>query len=190
MRTSIPALLVVACLVVTGGASELELVENGSFEEVLSVGWVEETSGSNLYILRQTGFDGDPDYEIQVNTANGDGVARVRQSVVLPSLNVEFSAMLDASAVDGNGAWVAAGLALTYFDISGAPLGKTVLAALGDACPWTSDPTFHVIELGLMGSGWRPYGFKLTDELTNLPGIDPDDVRQLEVAVLVEAYNC
>ena len=78
--------------------------------------------------------------------------------MVLPTLDMQFRARLDARAVDGSGAWVGAGLCLTYCDINGAPLGKTMIVALGDACPWTSTSTCHVIKHGLLGSGWWLYG--------------------------------
>jgi hypothetical protein len=192
MRALISTLLVLVGLAGFSGASELELVENGSFEDVLGVGWSKEISGSELYVLRETGFDDDPDYEAQVNTNNGDGHAKLWQRMVLPSLDVQFEARLNALAVDGSGAWVAAGLSLTYCDIDGAPLGQTVIAALGDACPWTSTPTFHLIEHGLIVPGqWSSYTIDIANELAlRLPGVDADEVRELEVALLVDADNC
>jgi len=169
------------------GASSLELVANGDFELPQTTGWSQNIAGSSLFITRSTTYDPDADYEVKTSSSNGHGNARLWQQVTIPSTDVYIGARLKGLAYDGGGAWCASGLILTYLDVNGAPLGKTAIAATSSICPWTEDDTFHIIPLT---TSWVDYGFMLDDELANLPGIDPDDVRELEVMLLTTASNC
>ncbi len=186
MRYTAVALLFLALSLPVCGAS-LQLPTNGDFEELLTSGWDQSIAGTSLYIQRSTAFDADPDYEAKVSSNNGHGSAKLWQSIVIPNTDVQFSVRLSSNAVDGGGAWCAAGLILTYLDVNGAPLGKTALAATSAICPWTESDTFHIIDTN---GGWADYGFILADELLNLPGIDGDDVHELELSLLVSAANC
>jgi hypothetical protein len=171
----------------TAGASSLNLVENGDFELPQTTGWSQSIAGSALYINRATSYDDDSDYEVNVSSSNGQGNARLWQRIAVPSTDVYVAARLRGLAYDGGGAWCAAGLVLTYLDVNGCPLGKTAIAATSSACPWTENDTFHIIDLT---TTWVDYGFILSDELMNLPGVDPGKVRELEVMLLTTASNC
>ncbi len=187
MRNPVAVLLIVACLALPAGASSLHLTENGDIEQPLTTGWDQSIAGSYLYIVRGTAFDADPDYEVRVSSNNGHGNAKLWQSIIIPNTDVQFSAKLSSAAVDGGGAWCAAGLILTYLDVNGAPLGKTALAATSSICPWTGSSTFHIIDTN---GGGADYGFTPSDELLNLPGIDGDDIHEIELSLLVSAANC
>ena len=176
-----------ACLAINVSASVYELVENGAYEQPLSVGWEENIVGSSMYIQRLTTLDLDPDFEVRAYTNNGSGSASLSQKLCLPSLDTVFSANLRSSATDGNGAWCAAGMMISYLDAFSAPLGRTFLGARGAACPWENDDTFHIIRVG---GTWETLNFVIVDELVDLPGVDPSQVAQLEVSLLVTASNC
>ncbi len=187
MRTLCAVVMIVAFGAGQLAASSLDLVENGDFELLLTSGWSQNIAGSALYITRATSYDTDPDYEVNVSSSNGHGNARLWQRVPIPSTDVYVGARLRGLAYDGGGAWCASGLVLTYLDVNGAPLGKTAIAATSSICPWTEDDTFHIIDLT---TSWLDYGFMLSDELLNLPGVDADAVHELEVMLLTTASNC
>ncbi len=169
------------------GASTLGLVENGDFEVPQTTGWSQSIAGSSLYINRATTYDPDGDYEVNVSSNNGQGNARLWQQIPVPTSNIYIGARLRGLANDGGGAWCASGLIITYLDVNGAPLGRTAIAATSSICPWTEDDTFHIIDLT---TSWVDYGFMLHDELMNLPGVDSEAVRELEVMLLTTASNC
>ena len=185
-RTAFLAALLCICSL-PALASDLELVANGDFELDLSTGWEQSIAGDALFIQRATNLDVDPDYETRVYCNDGHGNAKVWQTMVLPSLDTVFTADLKTRAVDGSGAWCAAGLMISYMDGNSSVLGKTFLGSTGNACPWTSADDFHVIPLTYT---WATQSFVIGDELANLPAVDPSDVVKMEVALLVTAANC
>ncbi len=187
MHRAIAVLAFLTCFVLPSLASELELVSNGEFEAALSVGWEQGVSGTALSVEHAFTIHPDFDYEVRLSSANGNGSARVWQTVALPSLNAGFSADLSSLAYDGGGAWCAAALTLTYLDDASTPLGTTVLGSTSAACPWVGGPTQHIIDTT---GDWQSYWFKFSDELVNLPGLDADEVREVEITLLVTAANC
>jgi hypothetical protein len=188
MRMAVAGLSVLVCLTLTAGASELELVKNGDFEAKYVVGWEHENQGIGLSIEQALTFDPDPDFEVRLSCSGlGSGTVRLWQTVLLPASDAEFSASLSTSAIDGGGAWCAAGLVVAYVDDVGAELGRTFLGSTSSACPWTNGPAFHLIDTT---GDWQDYSFTLADELLNLPGVDAGRISQLEVALLLQAENC
>jgi hypothetical protein len=164
-----------------------EFVENGDFEDDLSVGWTERIMGSGGSLQRLVGQDEDPDYELYARMASGDGVTSAYQRFAVPSVDLVLSANLNCYAFGDNGAWSVAGLMIGYRDQDFALLGETAVAALSRDCPWTDGPTFHCIPAG---EAWEFYEVDIAAELLNLPGVDPERVAFLEIAVLCQADNC
>ncbi|MCD4690464.1 hypothetical protein K8S17_03295 [bacterium] len=187
MRFLAAATALVALGAATVWASSLDLIENGDFELPQTTGWSQSIAGSYLYITRATSYDPDADYEVKLFSNNGHGNARLWQNIVIPSTDTYIGGRLKGLAYDGAGAWCASGLIITYLDVNGASLGKTAFAARSSICPWTESDVFHIIDLT---TDWADYGFTLSDELLNLPGIEADEVRELEVMLLTTASNC
>jgi hypothetical protein len=189
MRAGITALAAMAILLSAAGASGLELVANGDFESDFAPAWEQSTSGTAVWIERGIGFDADPDYEARVRKGTGNGRGKLSQSFNVPGTNLRFSARLLASATaSSTDIWAAGVLMLSYQDPAGNVLGRTAIGATTHGCPWTDGDTFHL--LGSPTGAWQDWSFTLDDELANLPGVDPSQVRRLEVALLVEATDC
>jgi len=189
MRAGITALAAMAVLLSAAGASGLELVTNGDFESAFDPAWEQSTSGTAVWIERGTSYDADPDYEARVRKSTGNGRGKLSQTFNLPGTDVRFSARLLASATaSATDIWAAGVLMLSYQDLAGNVLGRTAIGATTHGCPWVSDDTFHL--LGSSTGAWQDWSFHLDDELANLPGVDPMQVRRLEVALLVEATDC
>ncbi len=168
-------------------ASDFDIITDGGFELPLEEAWSPSISGDFLYIDHNTILDHDPDYEVRLWTNDGHGNAKILQRVILPSLDTVFSATLKSSAIDGNGAWCAAGLMISYKGVHSEPLGKTFLGSRSAECPWADADDFHCIDLG---AEWSEYGFIVGDELANLPAVNPSEVFELEVMLIVSAANC
>ncbi len=180
----IPLALMVAAL----PAQALELVVNGDFEQVLSVGWTQSTSGTGYYVSRDVGYDPDPDYEAYVRKSTGSGFVRLSQEVIVPNLDVAFAARAKLHAYATSSAWSAAALVVSYRDEEGSILGETAICATSHYCPWTSTPTFHMIQAP--DNLWQDFGFILADELSNLPGVNPGLIKRVDIALYGTAADC
>jgi len=168
-------------------SSELELTANGDFELVLDEGWELEVEGDELYFERATDLDGDPDYEVRLHCEDSHGRIELMQTCFLPSLDTVLSADLRTSATDAFGAWSAAGLMIRYLDEFGLQLGRTFVGSRSQNCPWEPAGDFDLIR----GSDqWSQYNYVISDLLAGLPAVDPQRVKQLEVAVVLSAANC
>jgi hypothetical protein len=186
MRTCL--LLCSLCALLVLPASADELLINGNFEEPLTTGWTASTEGVSTVITRATHYDPDPDYEAHVSKATGNGYARLSQIVDLPGLDAVFSANVNLFASATSTAWAAAALSVSYLGADEMPLGTTYIIASTHYCPWDNSPTQHMIPA--VPSTWESFAFTIEDELANLPGIDPLDVRGLEVALYAFVYDC
>ncbi|MBD3237304.1 MAG: hypothetical protein GF330_11410 [Candidatus Eisenbacteria bacterium] len=184
MRTWCCTLLLVLALVPAAGADELLI--NGTFEEDLEVGWQQILDGGNLY--RATNYDDDEDYEARAHKGTGTGGAELRQEVAIPGLDATFHAALRPLASATSSAWAGSGIRVGYLDDAGTLLGETHLGVITSYCPWENSPTFHLIELD--PGVWQERGFRIDEELANLPGVDPAEVRRLRVSLLVDVYDC
>lgn len=179
-------ILLAAVLLAAVPARGVELVTNGQFELPLDSGWQQDVSGGS--IDRATNYDPDPDYEVWCYKATGAGFARLLQTISLQGVDVDFSAALRVAVSATSTAWAAAGLSLTYLDAAQQPLGETFVGVHTQYCPWSDSPTFHIVYLD--PSVWQTSGFSIQDELVNLSGVDPDEVKAVQVMVHVEVYDC
>ncbi|MBN2172472.1 MAG: hypothetical protein JW819_14245 [Candidatus Krumholzibacteriota bacterium] len=189
MKAGITALAAMAVLLSAAGASGLELVVNGDFESAFAPAWEQSTSGTAVWIERGTDYDPDPDHEARVRKGSGNGRGKLSQTFNVPGTDLRFSAKLLASATaSSTDIWAAGALMLSYQDLAGNVLGRTAIGATTHGCPWSDSDTFHL--LGTSTGAWQDWSFLLDDELANLPGVDPSQVRRLEVALVVEATDC
>ncbi|MCK4574804.1 hypothetical protein KAU34_00180 [candidate division WOR-3 bacterium] len=182
-------LLFLAILLISSQVTAVEILTNGDFEQPLTNGWDESVSASNYTINRATNYDPDPDYEARVYQGTGSGYARLYQIVDIPATNLDFSANAKLYAWDNSGsAWAGAGLVLSYFDYSVMLLGETYICARSTQCPWSNSSTTHIIEAA--DSAWHDYSFNIENELTNLSGVNPSDVKKIRVSLYTQIYHC
>jgi hypothetical protein len=166
------------------------LLVNGDFEQTLSVGWQQTTLGIPFIIDRATHYDGDPDYEALVLKSSSNGFASLHQIVALLSTDIIFSCNAKLYAYDNTyGDWAGAAVILSYMDASNTILGETRICRISDAdCPWADSPTLHLI-IATDGN-WNNYSFNIADELTNLSGINPLEVSNIQIALFDTSKWC
>jgi len=182
----IPVLLLAAMLYADN------LLENADFEQVLSIGWIESSGGANDTINRGTTYDPDPDYEAFVFKGYGSGFAKLEQPVVIPSTDLDFSIRAKIYAYDNNAdtlCWAAAGVILYYMNDLDMILGDTRICMRTTPCDWQNSPTCHLITVP--DSFWHDYSFNIDDELANLAGVNPADVKKISIALYdTTAHTC
>jgi len=165
------------------------LLTNGDIELDLSIGWSQASSGASIIIDRATTYDPDPNYEAQVYKGTGSGYARLFQMVDIPTTDLEFSVYAKIYAYDNSStAWCGAGVIISYLNENGSLLGDTRICMLSTECPWSNSSTRHIIQAS--DSLWHNYAFNIDNELTNLTGINPSDVKKIEVALFDSTYHC
>jgi hypothetical protein len=174
--------LVFLLLVFPSYVAAIELVTNGDFESDLAPAWQEESVGAAVMIGRSVTFDVDPDYEVVVQKATGNGYGKLIQPVVVPATDLDFSvnAKIQVSATSG-GPWAAAGVALHYEDSLGDVLGTTMIVRVTAECPWIDSDTFHMIPAP--DEEWNAFSFNVDDELANLPGVDMMAIHQIRIVI-------
>jgi hypothetical protein len=169
-------------LVITGFIFADNLVVNGDFEQPLTTGWLQATSGSNTTINRATNYDPDPDYETYVYKGSGDGYARLYQIIDVSTIDLVFSINAKFYAYDNHSsAWAASAVVISYMDESNTVLGETRIYQGSIGCPWTNSSTLHLINAS--DTNWNNYEFNIVDELANLPGVDSLEIDKIEVAL-------
>lgn len=183
-------LMILVCVISIGSGGVL--LTNGDFEQTLTTGWQQQTSGSSITIDRQTTYDPDPNYEVQVYKGAGSGYARLLQEVAIPTTDLEFSIAAKMYAFDNNAdtlCWAGAAVIVSYKNAAGSVLGETRICQFTTPCPWTSSSTLHLIFVS--DSLWHTYSFNVDDELLNLPGVNPANVASIEVALYdTTAHTC
>jgi hypothetical protein len=174
-------LLIPAVLSLAAGQN---LLVNGDFEQPLTTGWALTTGGSGYGATdRQTDYHPDPDYEARDSLYSGPGCRRLAQRVSVSStwLDVSFWAKFEIGGGSST-CWPVASVVVGYYDAVDAWLGETRFYYHNEYCNWTSSGTMHLVEV--TDPAWRQYSFNVSEELAaNLPGVDPDDVRRVEVAL-------
>jgi len=179
----------ISLFIIIGMCSASVLLTNGEFELDLSTGWLQATSGSNVTINRATTYDPDPDYEAYVYKGSGSGYARLYQVVDIPSTDLEFSVTAKVYAYDNHSsAWCGAAVVIAYLDEDGLLLGDTRICDRSTQCPWTNTSTHHIIPA--VDSFWHDYAFNIDDELGNLTGVNPADVKKIKVSLFDSTYHC
>ena len=186
MKFSIP-LIILSFLFVTPVLG-VELIANGDFEEPLTTGWESVTSGSNIIINRAINYDPDPDYEAYVYKGTGSGYARLYQIVDAPTTDLDFAVNTKLYAYATATAWSGAAVVISYLDEQSSLLGETYICDRSTYCPWANTPTCHIIPAP--DSLWHNYGFNIDDELTNLSGVNPSDIKKIQISLYCQTYWC
>jgi hypothetical protein len=182
-------LLLILILMISVAAAS-NYIDNGDFEQALSVGWTQTATGGGTTINRGTTYHPDNDYEVYLYKATGTtGHAQLWQIAEVPTCNMDFSFSAKLYAWDNySGAWGGAAVVIGYLDNSNTLLGETMVCQYTVDCPWTNAPDRHVIQVA--DSLWHDYSFNLLDELFNVPAVDPDDVAKIQVTLNAEVVHC
>ncbi len=166
---------------------------NGDFEQPLNIGWTQSivTATTGDTIDRATDYDADPDYEVKVKKYDAVS-AQIYQTVNVPTTDLDFSATAKFYAVEYTPTatyWAAAAICLRYLDQNNNLLGETRICYKTPHCPWTNSNTLHLI-VEMFPNMWANYSFNLNNELTNLPGVNPSNIRKVQVALLDTTNGC
>ena len=178
-----------ALFAIIGLCSASVLLTNGDFEQPLSEGWFSSAPGTYSTVERATTYDPDPDYEARAFDSLGS-YAKLWQTVAIPTTDLEFSVSTSLDAFDNDAdtlCWAGAAITVSYLDAYNTILGQTMICRFTTPCPWTNTSTCHLIVAP--NSNWETYSFNVDTELTNLPGVDPDAIHQIEVALYAKTEH-
>jgi hypothetical protein len=180
-------------LLIIGFCSAGHLLTNGDFEQQLNVGWSQAigTQGISDTIDRQIDFQPDLDYEARVKKYDATH-AILYQTVNVPTTDLEFSISANLFAQEYNSTatyWAATAVCLRYLDNNDVLLGETRIAYKTAHCPWTNSTTLHIIT-ELFPSIWSTYSFNVNNELANLSGVNPSDIKKIQVALIDTTDGC
>ncbi len=168
-------------------------ITNGDFEQALTDGWLQSTSGTNTIITRGTNYHPDPDYEAYVRKygygTSGTGYATLYQIVDIPTTQIEFSVDAKLYAWDNHAsAWAGTAVIIGYLDASNTLLGETRICARSAGCPWQNSANMHIILAP--DSSWHNYNFNINDELSNVPAVNPSQVQKIQVSLYSHTVSC
>ena len=180
-------------LLFIGVGSAGVLMTNGTFEQALTVGWSQAigTPLSSDTIDRQIYFDPDADYEARVKKYDATH-AILYQTVNIPTTDLNFSVNAKLYAYEDNSTtsyWAAAAVILRYLDNSNNLLGETRIAYKSPHCPWTNSNTVHIITV-TNPNNWSNYSFNIDSELSNLPLLNPRNIKKIQIALLDTTDGC
>jgi hypothetical protein len=186
---------IMLALAFTGIVIAGDLMINGNFEQDLTTGWTQLSSGVNIIIDRATTYDPDADYEAQVYEGVGSGFASLYQAVDLQSMplnQLQFSCKAKLYAYDNDAdtlCYAATAVIVSYLNQAGAALGETRICQFTAPCDWANNSTTHLITVA--DSLWHNYSFNVATELGNLPGVNPSNVKMIKVAMYdTTAHTC
>lgn len=177
-------LLIPVFISIQAGAQNL--VINGDFEQSISTGWTQSSSGS-VTIDRSTSYDADGDYEGCANKNHvnfEDGYAQLYQIIDVAGTNLEFSCKAKCEGYESTDYpqnWTAGAIIIGYLNSSGTTLGETRIYHHTNDCPWTNSSTTHLISVP--NTNWNNYSFNLNDELSNLSGVNPASVSKIKISL-------
>ena len=166
---------------------------NGNFEQELNIGWNQFIDYQNTLdvIDRATNLDSDTDYEARIKKYDAS-CAKLYQTVNITSTNMQFSVKVNLSANEINHYatyWSAAAICLRYLSSNNNLLGETRIVYKSAHCPWVSSNTVHLIEATVPDT-WQTYSFNLNTELTNLSGVNPANIKMIQVVVMDTTNGC
>ncbi len=169
-----------------------KLLTNGEFESPLTDSWFPIKAGLNIVIDRATNYDPDPDYEAKATMGTGGGYCKLSQVAIIydmPLNQLQFSVNAKLYAYDNDAeAWAGAAVNVLYINDNDSVLGDTKICARSSGCPWTNTPTTHII--AAPNSNWNSYSFTISNELTNLPGVNPSQIKKIGVTLIDTINHC
>jgi len=174
---------------VLGLAAGQNILTNGDFEQDLSVGWVFVGEGSGTHSCdRSVSYQPDPDYEAMTYQYDNPGTARLSQRVEAPGIQLRLSFWASFTIAGGSSTcWPAACFSVCYYDVGNTLLGETRYY-YSTYANWVPTQTLSLKQV--TNPAWAQYTLDIADELeANLPGVSPDDVARVEVALYSYTYS-
>jgi hypothetical protein len=176
-------------LIIIGFCSAGHLLTNGNFEQQLNVGWSQTigTQGTADTIDRLLDIFNNNIVRVKKYDATH---AILYQTVDVPTTDLEFSVLANLYAYEYNSTatyWAAAAVCLRYLDNNNVLLGESRITSKTLHCPWISSNTLHIINQWLP---WSTYSFNINTELANLPGVNPSDIKKIQVALIDTTDGC
>jgi hypothetical protein len=171
-----------------------KVLVNGDFEKDLSIGWLQKTRNVNISdeINREIKLDGDQDFELIIEKTS-DGQIKLYQVVEITNTNLQFSVTAKMQATEQNPEatdyWAAGVISLQYLNGDNSVLGETKITAMSPHCPWIDSKNLHIIS-AVDETGWHKYDFNLNDELENLAGVKPNDVKKIQFSIIAVSNGC
>jgi hypothetical protein len=157
------------------------LLENGDFEQGLTVGWTQDNSGY-VTVDRSTTYHPDPDWEVK-DSLYGFGYSRLYQTVDVPGITLilDFWAKFDIAGTSST-CWPVASVTLSYLDAANNVLGETRVYHHNEYCTWVPSGTLSLIPV--TNPDWSQYTIDVAAELSaNLPGVNPGNISRVKVSV-------
>jgi len=176
-------------LIIIGFCSAGHLLTNGNFEQQLNVGWSQTigTQGTADTIDRLLDIFNNNIVRVKKYDATH---AILYQTVDVPTTDLEFSVLANLYAYEYNSTttyWAATAVCLRYLDNNNVLLGESRITSKTLHCPWISSNTLHIINQWLP---WSTYSFNINTELANLPGVNPSDIKKIQVALIDTTDGC
>jgi len=172
-----------------------ELVRNGDFELPPDSGWQvirwgEYPDTGNCRLRWQHSLHPDRDFEVMIHKMLHQGM-KLYQKIPVSTLDLWFSVACRLTAKTERESLFAAGaVCLEYLDAVDSVLGETRIYSATSGCTWTNSPTLHLIRAPDSLS-WHRYRLSVRSELDSLPGIAPDSVKAIRIALLAYVLgNC
>lgn len=162
---------------------------NGNFEDSLNY-WNCYAHGETYTIHTDKIYEEDPDSEVYVGRLD-KMITAISQTCYVPDLELEFSfkARFFARSYDTLHPHPAiASIILSYLDINENILGETRLFHYAESLYWNPSPILHLIEVS--DTNWFGDTINITEELQNLPGINPLAIAKLRIILYCQSYGC
>uniref|UniRef100_A0A7C6EGE5 Uncharacterized protein n=1 Tax=candidate division WOR-3 bacterium TaxID=2052148 RepID=A0A7C6EGE5_UNCW3 len=178
------AILLSFCFLYAG-----EFIFNGKFEDSLKH-WNTYAHGETYTITTDKIYEEDPDSEVYVGRLDKRETA-IYQTCYIPGLDLNFSfkVKLYAKSYDTLHPHPAiSSIILSYLDVDENIQGETRIFRYAESLYWYPSPVLHLIEIS--DTNWFNYTLNIADELSNLPGVNPIDIKKLRVTLYTRSYGC
>jgi hypothetical protein len=188
-----PKGLLLAVLLAVALAPARELVKNGDFELPPDSSWKTYVWGDfsdtgNCHLWYRHELHPDRDFEVMIHKMLHQGM-KLSQTVKIPDLDLGFAVSCRLWAkTERESLFAAGGICLEYMDASDSVLGETRIYAATSGCDWASSPVLHLIRVS-DSLNWHDYQFSIASELDNLPGVERDSIRAINVYLMAYVLN-
>mgnify|MGYP001050168455 CR=1 FL=1 len=166
-----------------------EFIFNGKFEDSLNH-WNTYAQGETYTIRTDKIYEEDPDSEVYVGRLDRF-ITAISQTCYITGLDLDlsFKAKIIAQSADtSHPSPAVASIIISYLDIDENILGETRLFNYCDTLYWAPSPEVHLIELG--DTNWISDTINISDELQNLPGVNPSEVQKIRLTIFCQSYGC
>ncbi|MEO0079280.1 MAG: hypothetical protein ABIK44_01195 [candidate division WOR-3 bacterium] len=182
-------------LTLVSGVFARELVQNGRFELPPDSGWEVIRWGDfpdtgNCRLRWQHSLNPDRDFEVLIHKMLHQGM-KLYQKIPVTTLDLWFSVFCRLTAKsEDDSLFAAAAVCLEYLNGADSVLGESRIYSATRGCTWQSGPNLHLLRAPDSLS-WHRYRISVRSELESLPGVEPESVKAIRVALLAFVLgNC